>query len=163
MCASDAWDSTPSAVPPANGLEPVYVCMREGLAKLTHTLLELFTKDKMRTTIESTYLVCVMLKLRAIDDTRIGECIADELVPEILDLAEKLATGPGYYENRWADQIQRTARSLHENIDRVKHGKLGKSKYSSITYTYTQAAHTHALSCYLRIPQCNFASTDIFP
>lgn len=60
----------------------------------------------MRTTIESTYLDDVMRKLCVLDDTRVEECIPDELVPKLLDLVEKLATAARYYDNRWSCKDQ---------------------------------------------------------
>lgn len=111
---------------PANDLETAraYIGTPDVLAKLTHALLELFTQGPVRSPIELTHLDDVMHKLRDLDDTRVEECIPDELVPKLLDLAEKLATSEDSDdsdEDRWASlDIQLCARSLHENINRVK-------------------------------------------
>lgn len=102
------------------GLESLRDHTRDVLTKLTHALLELFAKDRVRTTIESTYLDDVMRKLRDLDDARVGECIPDELVPEILDLAQKLVATREYDEDRWVNGIQDSARALKANIARVK-------------------------------------------
>lgn len=100
--------------------------MRDVLTRLTGTLLELFEKDQVRATIESTYLDDIMQKLRNLDDACLEDCIPDELIPDILDLAEMLATAADYYDDNWVDSIQSSACRFHENIDRVKCGKSGK-------------------------------------
>lgn len=117
---------TTSLDPPANDLETVRANTQEVLTELTRTLLELFAEDRMQTTIASMYLVHVMQKLCDVDDIRVGEWVPDELVPEILDLVEKFATTDHYADNEWVNVLQRCARSLHENVDRVKYGKPGK-------------------------------------
>lgn len=116
-CANTALSSSRL---PANDLETVRAYTREVLTKLTHTLLELFAKDRVWTTIESTCLRDVMRKLSSDSDTRVGECIPDELVPGISDLAEKLATDKDYDEDYLVAYIQSCAHGLKANIARVK-------------------------------------------
>lgn len=104
---------------PANDLETIRACMRNVLTELTHTLLELLAKDQVRTTIKSTDLEDVMQKLCDLNNTRVDECIPDELVPEILHLTEKLTTAK-YDEDFWVTYIRSSARRLKTNIARVK-------------------------------------------
>lgn len=105
---------------PANDLETIRVCMRNVLTELTHTLLELFAKDQVRTTIKSTDLEDVMRELCDLNNTRVDECIPDELVPEILHLTEKLTTAKDYDEDFRVTHIRSFARRLKTNIARVK-------------------------------------------
>ncbi|KAL1946056.1 hypothetical protein VTO73DRAFT_15183 [Trametes versicolor] len=109
-----------TGIPTSNLEIPICAHTQDVVTKLTRTLLELFEKDRVRTTIESTYLDDVMRKLCVLDDTRVEECIPDELVPKLLDLVEKLATAARYYDNRWAEEIQDSARELKANIARIK-------------------------------------------
>lgn len=106
----------------AKDLDTARVHTRDVLTQLTRALLELFSTGQVRTTIESTYLDDVMRKLRDFDDARVGECINDELVPDILNLTEWLATTDGYADDdwRWVKYIQGSARTLKVNIIRVK-------------------------------------------
>lgn len=83
-------------------------------------MLELFAKDQVRTTVESTYLDDVLRKLRYLDDARVEVIIPDELVPEISHLAEKLTTTFDYDEVHWVGAIQLSARRLKASIARVK-------------------------------------------
>lgn len=113
---------------PASDLETVRAYTRDVLTKLTHTLLELFAKDRVWRTIESTYLRDVMRKLSSDhddSDTRIRQCIPDELVPEILNLMEKLTMAKDYDEDYLVEYIQSCAQGLKANIARVKCGKPG--------------------------------------
>lgn len=95
--------------------------MGDILAELTRILLGLFAEYKVRATIESTHLDDLMWKLRSLDDARVKECIADDLVPHILRLAEKLETASDYDDERWTGSIQKCAGELKERIFRVKH------------------------------------------
>ncbi len=108
---------------PANDLETVRAYTRDVLTELTHILLKLFAKDRVRTqmTIEPKHLMDVMGKLRCLDDTRVGEYIPDELVPEISDLAEKLTANCNHVESCWVSRFtQRSAHRLKVNIARFK-------------------------------------------
>lgn len=117
-CANDASKSSRLS---ANDLETICTNTRGVLTELTRILLQLFaTGDRVRTTIESTYLDDVMRTLRNLGETRVEEWIPDDLVPEILDLAEKLATAKDYDEDLWVDDIQNSACVLTANIARVK-------------------------------------------
>lgn len=105
----------------ANGREPFRAYTRDVLTKLTHALLELFTQGhRARTTIKSAYLHKVMLMLCDLDDTRVGEYVTDELVPDILDLAGKLATAKDYDEDLWVNDIQSLACALKAQVTRVQ-------------------------------------------
>lgn len=112
-------DSTKSD-PPDNYLETARAYMQDFFRQLTFTLLQLFAEDQVRTNIESTYLDDVMRKLRDIDDPHMKEWIPDDLVPQILDLAEKLATANHYADDEWVDNIKGCARAFKANITRVK-------------------------------------------
>lgn len=83
--------------------------------------LELFAHDKVRATIDSTYLEIVMMRLGSLDDARVKDYIADDLVTHIVRLTEKLETASDYDNNRWASYIQGYARTLKETILRIKH------------------------------------------
>lgn len=104
----------------ASDPDTVRAYTQEVFTELARTLTELFAKDQVRTTVESTYLDDVMRKLCDLDDTCVEECVPDELVPRILDLTETLATAADYYDNRWVSEIQDSARKLKANIVRVK-------------------------------------------
>lgn len=105
---------------PTNDRDVVRNHAQDVIAQLTHRLLELFKQNQVRTNIEPTYLDDVMRTLRDLDDTRLEECIPDGLVPEILVLMETLTTAEDYYNDSWVGSIQRCARALKDNIDRVK-------------------------------------------
>lgn len=83
-------------------------------------MLKLFAEDRVKTTIESTHIDDIMRKLRRLDDSRLEEDIADDLVPDMLHLAGILQTASGYTSNDWVNQIQASARAFKENIIRVK-------------------------------------------
>lgn len=104
----------------ADDLDTVCTYTQEVLAELTHTLLELLAKDQARIAIESTYLDDVMEKLRGLDDTIVGGYFPDALVPEILDLTEKLARTNAYADDVRVDSIQHSAHVLKAKIPSVK-------------------------------------------
>lgn len=116
-CANHA-ESTSSGS--STDLETVRENTQDVLTNVADALLELFAKDRTQTTMESTYLNDVMRKLGDLDDTRVGECITDDLVPKILNLAEKLATANAYANTILVEGIQESARALKANIARVK-------------------------------------------
>ncbi|KAL1945577.1 hypothetical protein VTO73DRAFT_2428 [Trametes versicolor] len=105
---------------PAERLETVRAYTRDVLAALTRTMLKLFAEDSVKTIIESTHLDDIMRKLRRLDDSRLEEDIADDLVPDMLHLAGILQTASGYTSNDWVNQIQASARAFGGNIIRVK-------------------------------------------
>lgn len=105
----------------ADDWKTVRAYTRDVLTKLTRAVPEMFAKDGVPTTEESTYLNDVMRTLGDLDDTRVGEFISDALVPKILDLAEMLKTANRYYSDRRVGRsIQSSARALKANIARVK-------------------------------------------
>ncbi len=120
-CANHA---STSSLPANSDLETVRAYTRDVLTELTHALLELFTKGQ-GAAIESKYLEDVLRKLRDFDDTRVEECIPDELVPEISHLVEKLTRAKNYDEYRRGKDIQLSARTIKANITHVKCGKPG--------------------------------------
>ncbi len=106
---------------PADDLETVRAYTRNVLTKLTHTLLELFAKDRVEITIEPEYLWDVMQRLRGLDDTYVGECITDNLVPEILHLTEQLTMALHYSDcGRFVTEIRNSARIFKTIVVRVK-------------------------------------------
>ncbi len=115
-CAHHASESTL----PSERMETVRAYIRDVLAGLTRTMLKLFAEDRVKTTIESTHLDDIMRKLRRLDDSRLEEGIADDLVPDVLRLARILQTASEYTSNDWVNQIQASARAFEENILRVK-------------------------------------------
>lgn len=100
-----------------------------------------------------------MWKLHGLDGTRLGECISDDVVPETLNLTDKLATpGDDYYNNAdWAT-IQVYACSLKANVTRVKH-KLGTT-YVLICHLQSHASVSHSW-CHCRLTISNFAIIDL--
>lgn len=106
---------------PAENLVTVHIYTQDVLAEMTHTLLGLFSEEKVQTTIVPTFLHDVMRSLRDLDDTHLEECILEALVPHIVDLAAKLETASEYVDTLWVYNIQDCARTFKENVIRVKH------------------------------------------
>ncbi|KAL1937850.1 hypothetical protein VTO73DRAFT_12743 [Trametes versicolor] len=115
-CANRAFKS----VLPAKDLEAVRSYTQHVLMELTHTLLELLSRDKMRITVESRYLDDVMCQLRSFDDACLEDFIHDDVVPDIVYLANRLSTTSEYSTSAWAKEIQESARVFMENITRIK-------------------------------------------
>lgn len=109
-------------------------------------MLKLFAEDSVKTTIESTHLDDVMRKLRRLDDSRLEEGIADDLVPEMLRLAGILQTASDYTSNDWVNQIQVSARAFAENVIRAKH-KPG----TTYVFVYHLYLDNFAHNIYLRM------------
>ncbi|OJT11010.1 hypothetical protein TRAPUB_12464 [Trametes pubescens] len=105
---------------PANDRETVRAYTQDVLAELTSTLLGLFAEDNVRKTIDSLDIYLVMSTLSHLDDARVEECVPDDLVPDILNLVEKLETASDYVDNYWVPRIEEHARTFKAKLVRVK-------------------------------------------
>ncbi len=143
---------------PAGALETVRAYSQDALVELTRTLLGLFAEDKARTTIESTRLWSIMWGLSRLDDARVEECFPEDVMQDVVRLAEILETASEYVDSTWVPEIQEHAGTFKANVVRVKN-KPG-STYVPSRELYADDSLSFSLRTSLQTPHTALSGTD---
>lgn len=107
---------------------------QDALSELTRTLNELFARPDQRANIDTNSLWDVIYQLYRLSPDLVERCVPNELVPDVLRMADTLSVSSGYGLGWQVEIIQARACEFKDLVVRVK-GESEK-RYVSPSYVY---------------------------